>query len=277
MKIKRTIRRIISDINFLYRYLNSLNRKLPDFLIIGAQKSGTTSLYSFLAQHPNITPALKKEVHYFDLNYNRKIKWYRSFFPKTKSTNDQLLNLTGEASPQYIFHPHSLYRIKKTLPNVKIIVLLRNPVNRTYSHYQHQVRVGREKLSFEDALEMEIGRTEDEYNKMLDNNQYNSHNYLMYSYKARSNYYPQIKKCLSIFDKKNVLIIQAEKFDLEPENQFARVLNFLGLPNYEINFSKRFNVHKYPPINEKTKNDLESFFRPYNEKLFDLIGEKFDW
>ena len=121
----------------LYRFLTSHFRMLPDFIIIGAQKSGTSSLYYYLSQHPNVKPALKKEVHYFDLNFEKNVLFYRMQFPLIFNR----LNIfgkkyvTGEASPYYIFHPHVARRISKIIPSVKIIVLLRNPIDRSFSHY----------------------------------------------------------------------------------------------------------------------------------------------
>lgn len=248
---------------------------MPDFLIIGAQKAGTTSLYSYLIKHPDIISAFKKEIHFFDLNYYKNINWYKSFFPLKKELDG--IKLTGEASPQYMFHPHSVSRIKNDLPKIKIILLLRNPVYRSYSHYQHQVRVGREDLSFEDAIAVEEKRLGNEKSLMLKNQNLNSYNYLMYSYKKRSIYYPQVKNVISSFDKSDILIIQSEKFNNFPQQEYNKVLSFLGLPEYELDFSKKYNQHKYPPIKAETKQKLEEFFKPYNEKLFDLIGERYDW
>ena len=117
---------------------------LPDFIIIGAQKSGTTSLYRFIVKHPAIAPATKKEVHYFSIWYKFGELWYRSHFPTNlsrynfyKRTNQKLLS--GEASPVYLFYPVVPGRMKELLPDVKLIVILRNPVDRAYSHYHHSL------------------------------------------------------------------------------------------------------------------------------------------
>ena len=115
-------------------------RMLPDFVIIGAQKSGTSSLYDFVVQHPAILPAAKKELHYFSLGYKKGEYWYRLRFPIRAS---QKL-LSGEASPIYLFYPMVPGRMKKLLPDVKLIVILRNPVDRAYSHYHDTKRKKRE-------------------------------------------------------------------------------------------------------------------------------------
>ncbi len=146
-----------------FRIITSQLRGLPDFVIIGAQKSGTTSLYDFVIRHPEIAPALKKEMHYFSINYKFGEQWYRSNFPTnlsrryfTKKTGQKLLS--GEASPSYLFYPTVPSRMKKVLPDVKLIVILRNPVDRAYSQYHHSRRKGRETLSFEKAIELEEER-----------------------------------------------------------------------------------------------------------------------
>lgn len=278
MKYKIFLKKIINNVEIEIRKSNAYHRLLPNYLIIGAQKAGTTSLYKYLCQHPNILPAFRKEIHYFDLNYSKNLNWYKSFFPlRAKLNSNSHPIITGEASPQYIFHPHSLLRIKNDLPNIKIILLLRNPIYRTYSHYQHQKRVGRENLTFEKAIEQEENRTEGELDKMIRDENFNSHNYLMYSYVRRSIYYYQVKQLYNLFNSENYLIIQSEKFNTNPQYEYDKVLTFLNLDNFRLEVSKKYNVQNYPPIKEKTKKKLEEFFHPYNEKLFELIGERYDW
>ena len=126
-------------------------RDLPDFLIIGAQRCGTTSMYKYLAQHPAVAPAvLSKGVHYFDVNYTRGDAWYRSHFPSRPykallSERSGQRALTGEGSPYYLFHPAVPSRVATTVPNVRLIAMLRNPISRAYSQYQHEVARGFEK------------------------------------------------------------------------------------------------------------------------------------
>ena len=148
----------------LWRYLTSSKRSLPDFIIIGAMKSGTSILYNkFLSQHPCIQRATKKEIHFFDNKYSKGILWYKSHFPTLKEKNNFKVKnsqnmLIGEASPFYIFYPHTARRVYEVLPKVKLIAILRNPVDRAYSHYHHIVRNNKENLSFEAAIESEPKR-----------------------------------------------------------------------------------------------------------------------
>ena len=111
-----------------FRMITAIQRSFPDFIIIGAQMCGTTSLYDYLAKHPNVLLSYVKEIHFFDHSYNKGLLWYRSFFPLRIIKGKRM---TGEASPYYIFHSHSAKRIAKTLPSVKLIVMLRNPVDRS--------------------------------------------------------------------------------------------------------------------------------------------------
>jgi len=170
---------------FWRKKLANKNLQMPDFLIIGAQKCGTTSLYRYLIQHPQIEPAIKKEIHYFDLNYNKPIQWYLNQFPALKTQSDRI---TGEATPYYIFHPHAPYRIKEHMPDAKIIVLLRNPVDRAYSHYHYAVERYGETLSFEEALDIENERLAGEMEKFQKNPYYKSRNYRCFSYQKRGIY-----------------------------------------------------------------------------------------
>src|SRR5215208_8528317 len=120
-------------------------RPLPDFLILGAQKAGTTALYAYLRWHPQITGPSFKEVSFFDRHYARGERWYRAHLPMRRSS------IVGEASPSYLFHPLAPERVAQMLPNARLVALLRNPVDRAFSHYQHEVALGREPLSFEAA------------------------------------------------------------------------------------------------------------------------------
>lgn len=135
----------------------------PHFLIIGAARSGTTSLYSYLVEHPRVVAAAKKELHFFDLRFPNGPAWYRDQFPSLSPDT-----ITGEASPYYLFHSHVPKRVFKLLPHVKLIVLLRNPVDRAYSHYYHAVKHGIETLPFERAIEQEDERLRGEVARMLE-------------------------------------------------------------------------------------------------------------
>src|SRR5690242_6983741 len=171
-----------SPLEKLYRGLTSSIRLLPDFLIIGTQRGGTTSLYHYLEAHPCIGPSTTKEIHFFDRRVNKGIAWYRGHFPTRieKYYVERLHGrafITGEASPSYLFHPHVPRRIAKVLPHTKLIILLRNPIDRAYCQYYHSLELGYETLSFEEAIQGEEERTAREREKMLKDEGYESYAY----------------------------------------------------------------------------------------------------
>ncbi|MGF6353644.1 hypothetical protein ABIE27_001553 [Paenibacillus sp. 4624] len=242
-------------------------KKLPDFLIIGAQKAGTTSLYNYLTQHPQVEQAIEKELHYFDLNYDKSFEWYLKSFPELGKSRK---NITGEASPYYIFHPSCAKRIKEKLPKVKLIIILRNPVDRAYSHYHHAVRNLGETLPFEEAIEREEARLAGELEKMETDPLYCSYNYQHYSYLSRGIYVDQLKKWYSLFPNKQILLLKYEDLLSNPSDYMKKVSNFLKISSHDYTFDI-FNQGAYSKISEETKKQLEQFFKPHNEELHKFV------
>ena len=134
--VKRPLRRIRSD----YRELTAPFRGLPSALVIGAQRSGTTSIFNYLIQHPDVVAPLGKEIHYFDLHYDQGVRFYRGRFPYSHRLRNGAITL--DATPYYLVHPLAPERAAGLLPDIKLIALLRNPIERAFSHYQHEVRGG---------------------------------------------------------------------------------------------------------------------------------------
>jgi hypothetical protein len=156
---------------------------LPDFIIIGTQKGGTTFLFKLLSNHPYVRLPFRKEIEYFDIHFEKGINWYRSQFPIRKSNI-----ITGESTPHYMSHPHVPKRIVEVIPHVKLIVILINPVDRAYSHYQHNVRMKRESLAFDDAIAIENERLQGEIDKMIRDEHYNSLKHRHFSYLLKGIY-----------------------------------------------------------------------------------------
>jgi hypothetical protein len=217
------------------REASAAARVLPDFLVIGAQKAGTTSLYAYLVAHPDICAAGRKEVHYFDLNHERGPGWYRSMFPLRAAARARALRtgrpqLTGEASPYYLFHPLAPERAAALVPDAKLVVLLRDPVERAWSHYRHEVRAGREPLSFADALDAEPERlagTVEAIRAGAPPSVWENHR--RYSYVARGRYAEQLRAWLAVFEREQLLVLRAEDLFAAPEQQWRRTLDFLGV------------------------------------------------
>ncbi|MFL0352888.1 sulfotransferase family protein [Xanthomarina sp. GH4-25] len=275
-KIKSIIKKIIFPIRFNLRQLIGGNRMKPSFIIVGAQKAGTTSLYKYLVQHPEIESTLLKEVHYFDLNFNKPLSWYQSFFPLKRNNS----HITGEASPYYMFHPLAIKRIAAYNPDMKIIVLLRDPVSRAISHYYHEVRLGREELGMKVAFEEENKRLEGELEKFKNNPYYRGNKYQRYSYKSRGIYVDQINEIKACFKEDNIKIIDSKDFFKQTKGTVRDVLSFIGVdPKFEIKTGKRFNVGNYvkDPDEEQVYTELKAYYKEPNATLYNAIGKRFDW
>lgn len=278
--IPRRLRRAIKPAVYTYRGLTAGLRLLPDFLIIGAQRAGTTYLYNNLAAHPCVAPALTKEVHFFDVWFARGLGWYRSFFAlqvqrRIWQARGRPL-LVGEASPYYLFHPHAPRRAAATLPHAKLIVLLRNPVDRAYSQYQHSRRRGAEHLAFAQALAQEEARLAGEEVRLLADEQYISDNHQNFSYQARGLYAGQIARWLNYFPREQLLVIQSELLYADPVQQLARVFAFLELPRWQPRLL-RPDSPPYITMAPETRRTLRAFFAPHNAQLYALLETQFDW
>jgi hypothetical protein len=272
----------------LYRAISYPLRLLPDFLIIGTQRGGTTSLYSYLIDRPGVGPASVKELHFFDKKFHKGPSWYRAHFPTSiqkysfELTRKQIF-VTGEASAYYIFHPHAPKRVAKVLPQVKLIVLLRNPVDRAYSQYNFEVELGRETLSFEDALEREEERIGKETEKLLADEHYASFDHSRYSYLARGIYVDQLQCWMSFFPPAQFLLLKSEEFYADPVavlEQTSKFLNLSELAPHER--TKKYKLHNYnstpyPKMDAATRKRLIEYFEPHNQRLYDFLGMNFDW
>jgi len=267
----------------IFSELTSSMHTLPDFLIIGTAKSGTTSLFEHLIKHPSIFPPLAQQPNFFTSYFYKGESWYRSYFPSIISKNliqniKKQRFLTGEASTQYYWYPHAPKRVKSLLPNAKIILLLRNPIDRSYSQYQMEFNKGNEQLSsFEDAIELENERIQDEYEKMLHDETYYSKKYTIQSYIAKSIYVNYIEEWFKYFPKKQFLFLNSEEFNSDTSKVYKKTLNFLDIPEIDFKKYEIFRAAKYPEMNSTTRKKLSNFFKPHNEKLYKLINQNFHW
>ncbi|NES96953.1 MAG: sulfotransferase domain-containing protein [Desertifilum sp. SIO1I2] len=241
----------------------------PDFIIIGGQKCGTTSLYNYLIQHPEIAAAATKEVHFFDLQFDKGVEWYQAQFPEH--------GITGEASPYYIFHPLVPQRIHQLYPNVKLIALLRDPVARTISHYFHEVRLGFEELSLESAIAAETTRLQGETEKMIADGSYYSFNHQHYTYRSRSLYLDQLKCWHQYFPSDQLLILESEEFYRNPALVVNQVFEFLQLPPYQLAQYNIYNMGDYSQVSETILHQLGDSFQLYNQQLAAYLGREFTW
>lgn len=280
----KKLRKFSTSAYLSYCSLTGCFHVLPDFLIIGFVKCGTTSLYEYLLQHPSVYPPIGKEIDYFDRLYHRGLNWYKTGFPfkfqKFFQKNCFGKNfVTGEATPRYIESPHALYRIKKIIPNAKFIVLLRNPIDRAYSHYNQNFSNGYEYLSFEEAIKQEKARIAGRYEKMKKYPNYYSWDYDLFGYLEHGIYFDKLKRWFDIFPKEQFLIIENEEFLKHPSQVYHHVLDFLNLPKWEpdeyVLFKKR--EYKKSTLEPIIRKKLVEYFKPFNEKLYNLLGINFNW
>lgn len=254
-----------------YYWLSGNNRKLPDFLIIGAQKSGTTSLFHYLSQHPKITVSRRKEVHFFSKHYHNGLRYYRSFFPKNTSSQ-----LSGEASPYYLFHPLAPKRIKETIPKAKIIILLRNPVERAYSHYQMMKGLDSAN-SFKEAINLEKERVTLEEVKFNNQPSYTSESHQAFSYLSRGLYHRQLKRWLEHYKLEELIIIKSEEFYSNPKGTLKKIYSSLHIDEVYPSQISPQNIRKYPPLAKDEYDYLVSYFSEDQQLLKQLLGNTFTW
>lgn len=248
---------------------------LPDFIIIGTQRGGTTSLYNYLSEHPKIAPARVKEVHYFSVNYDKGVDWYERHFPRTRGLRRRL---TGEASPYYIFHPHSPARVKELVPHVKIIALLREPVARAFSHYRHEVRMGEEPLSFEEAVAREDQRIAPDVERLAQDPLYEGHAHRNYSYVARGRYVEQLRGWTRFFPLERMLVLRSEDLFSDPATVYAQTVRYLELPAHDLGSYERYNAAgELEGLTPHLRSTLSEYFRPFNEQLYALLGRDLRW
>ncbi len=254
-------------------------RPLPDFVVIGAQKAGTSTLYARLQAHPLVLGALRKEVHYFDVHWGSGLSWYRAHFPTTArrrwvERRESGRSVTGEASPYYLFHPAVPERLHRVLPHVKLVAILRDPVDRAVSEYHHAVRWGFEPRPIEVALDAEHEvqppvSGEAEWHDRSDGPARQR------SYVARGRYAEQLERWLRVWPRDQLLVVETGQ--LRADTALPAVLAHLGLPEVATPTVADRNVHVYPRPDPGLTRQLAAYYAPYNKALFDLLGQTWDW
>lgn len=284
LRLTRRAVQLSKDTVKRYRLLTSHLRLLPDFIIIGARRCGTTSLYSYLTQHPQVMPALTKEVHYFTANYDKGPDWYRSYFPTYLGKRfHQFIQrdsiITGEATPSYIYDPLVPQRIFQLKPDVKLIALLRNPVDAVYSAYHFGIKVGTytaEEMPFEQSIRNEL-----EQLNAHDGRAAGQKSILGQAQKGgwlwHGLYVEHLKPWLARFPREQMLILVSEAFFSDPHREFQRVLEFLGLTAYRLKSYDKLNTTDYAEMDPRLREHLTEYYAPYNRQLRELVGIDVKW
>jgi hypothetical protein len=256
---------------------------LPDFLVIGTMKGGTTFLYHLLTQHPLIEPAASKEIHFFDALYEEGEGWYRECFP-TPRHKEGRTTITGEATP-YMAHRHSAERAGEMVPQARLVALLRNPVDRAYSHYQQMVRRGAEKRTFEGAVEAEMSASRPPGADPTENGNDRPDtrpgpDRPRSFYLSRGVYVDQLRRWAEHFDDEQMLVLKSEDFFARPQEVLRQVFAFLGLPEWEPDpsvFERKRNSRRYEKMDPQTRRSLEEYFAPHNRRLYEYLGRDLGW
>ena len=265
-----------------FQMATSSIRILPDFIIIGSSKAGTWAIHNYLLQHPDIDYSARN-IHFFEYAYSNKISWYKSHFPTKlyKSLVESIHKrkcLMSEHTSTYLHHPLIPQRVKDSIPDVKLIVSLRNPIDRAYSNYHMFVRIGVEKRTFEDAVFSEIKRIE--IIKENDNFQIKNPNFsncVEFNYLRHGTYVDKLENWLKFFRREQFCIVENKDLSKNPQQVLDKIFEFLNVPHFKLRQEERWNVGKYKKMKESTRKTLEDFFKPYNERLYKLLGQNFSW
>ena len=256
-----------------YARATALARPLPDYLIIGAQKGGTTSLQFYLNQHPSVRRPTRKELHYFTLHADRSPGWYRAHFPLRANGT-----ISGDATPYYLFHPAVPARAHAVVPKARLIVLLRDPVKRAHSHYNHEVALGHEDLPFEDALAAEEERLAGEAEKLAADPAARSHAHQHHSYVARGRYAEQLERWLEHYPREQLLVLISEELFRDPVGKTLEAQRFLGVPERPPAKLQARNVRPYTtPLEPALRERLAAGFADDDRRLARLLGRELPW
>jgi hypothetical protein len=268
-----------------YRWLGTTTapvRLQPSFIVVGVQRCGTTSLFRTLLAHPQLRSSkYRKGINYFDLNYYRGMRWYRGHFPVAaiarRKISDNGEPVAFEASGYYIYHPFALERLARDLPGVKLVVMLRDPVERAYSAYKHEYARGYEQESFEKALELEDQRLVGEIDRMRSDVTYESLAHRHHSYRHRGHYAEQLEHAFKFVPRERVHVIDSEAYFAQPAQQYSDLLRFLGLRPFHPGGFARFNARPGSPMLPQTREFLEEYYVPHDERLVKLLGRPLRW
>lgn len=261
--------------DFVEQYWQKEPSRGPNFMIIGAQKCGTTSLEGYMSEHPQIIRAIKKEIHFWAWHVNRGIDWYLSHFPHIPPESGYM---TGEATPNYLeqlANLNSIQRIYDHFPQIKLLVVLRNPIDRAFSQYHHWCRLQWEKRSFNEAVEEELSLLEATPSKPQGEANYWQNTF---GYIGRGVYIEFLQKWLDIFPRQQFLILDSHTFYTQTTETLEKVWHFLDLPSHQLTNYRKMNAGSYKQsIPPEIRSKLQEYFAPHNARLEEFLEQKFDW
>ncbi len=264
------------------RQAAGLGTMTPDFLVVGAQKAGTSSLFQYLIAHGSYLRPLLKETNFFDVNYDRGLDWYLAYFPLLAHKRARELRtggrvITGESATYYLPHPWAPRRAAEHFPHVKIIVMMRDPVDRAISHYYHNVRAGRETLPMDEAFGREAERIGASCERLLQDPGFRSHEHQHYSYLLRGRYLEQIERWLAYFPRHQIRLVISEEMFADPDRSFRELCGFLDIPVRSLPGYGVANAGISRRSDPAIVRFLTGYFREPNERLSAFLGRPLPW
>lgn len=255
-------------------------RMAPSFVIVGASRSGTTSLFRALTTHPLVRrPTVNKGIRYFDLNYYRPTAWYYGHFPMRPTARGRrgAEPVTFEASGYYLFHPFAVERLAREIPEVRIVAMLRDPIERAFSAWKHESARGFEWETFPRALELEDERLLGEADRMRRDPTYESFTHRHLSHRHRGEYAEQLERVYSVFPRSQVHVLESERFFMTPESEYRALLEFLGLPPCLPDRFEQHNARPSAAMPSEARAMLAEHYSSHDDRLAELLGYRTGW
>lgn len=268
------------------RALTARWRVVPDFVVIGCQRGGTSSLYRYLGLHPDISPSLRKETEYFTAKFPEGESWYRAHFPLALRHRLAAAfgkrRLTFEATPDYLVDPRAAARCHALLPGARIVVLLREPGERALSQFHHNIRLGFETETFDRAIQLEEARISSDLVEMVENPSTSATAFRRFSYLTRGDYAEQLQRWFALYPRDRFLVLESEEFFSDPDRVLGKVLEFVGARPWSPPEFRNYSYldrgavgHEEVPAS--LKGVLDERFREGNKRLRELIDTDLEW
>lgn len=257
----------------------SVARMTPSILVVGAQRCGTTTMFRLLEAHPDLVrPTLSKGTGYFDDEHDHSWDWYLGHFPLRRPASSRSVRPAAfECSGYYLFHPLAAGRIAAALPDARVVVLVRDPVERAVSAHRHEVARGFEQLGFEEAVAAEGVRTAGEAHRLTHEPGYRSFAHRHHAYLQRGEYAHQIRRFHDALGAERVHVLDADDFFADPRRRFLELQRDLGLSPWAPPSVEAWNARPGPPIDARDRRRLLAHYEPHDDDLADLLGWTPSW
>ncbi len=282
--VPKPVQPLVRDLYLRIGPVTSRFRMTPSFIVIGGQRCGTTTVFKVLSEHPQVMrPPVEKGTDYYTLNYGRGLDWYRGHFPLRNSARMQSQGTRGapvafEACTYYMFHPFAIERLARDFPNMKLVAMLRDPVERAYSAYKHEFARGFEtEPDFERALDLEDDRLVGELERMRADDGYESIPHRHHAYARRGQYVEQLERVFEHFPREQVHVMDSEAFFVDPAGEYRRLTEFLQLDDYQPVKFDQHNARPGSPMPHAAKERLEAHYAGYDDRLEELLGRQLAW